>query len=147
MKIITTLSLLAVLLASCNTSKKIVEKKNADMDNICNSMTFNSQPVSKLSSDYYTIDTLFIVDNCLNMWVSYSGGCGNADFKLYYTDRMVTSMPPKTTLRLQLTDNDPCRAIIQQKLYFNISFFDDYAKKTGILLKFAGSNKSILYKK
>lgn len=136
-----------MLLASCNTSKKVEKRNSIDSENICNSMTFNSQPVNKISTDYYTIDTLFIIDNCLNMWVSYSGGCGDADFKLYYTDRLVTSIPPKTTLRLQLTDNDPCRAIVQQKLYYNISFFEDYAKKSGILLKFAGSNKSILYKK
>ena len=133
-----------ILISSCNTSKKAVKNKD-NADDICKSMTFTDQPVSNISTDYYTIDSLFIINDCLNIWVSYGGGCGDADFKLYYSERIMTSMPPQTSLLLQLTDDDPCRAIVQQKLFFNISFFSEDAKKDGILLNLAGSDKSVMY--
>ncbi|MFK5856693.1 MAG: hypothetical protein QM503_11225 [Bacteroidota bacterium] len=146
MRYLIVIATLIIFLSSCNVSKKIEKQADTSAD-ICESMTYNSMPVDKIATDYYSIDTIFIVDNCLNIWVSYSGGCGNSDFILYYTDRIKESMPPKTTLRLQLTDDDPCRAIVQQKLFYNLSYFEDYAEKNGILFKLAGSEKSILYKK
>lgn len=143
---IITLVLTALLLNSCHTSKKATDAES-NMVVFCESMTYNSQPVNNISTDYYTIDTLFIVDNCLNIWVSYGGGCGDADFTLYYTNRVMESMPPKTSLLLQLTDNDPCRAIVRQKLFYNLSFFEEYANRDGILLKLSGKGESVLYKK
>lgn len=135
-----------VLSSSCNATKKAT-KIGDGLEDICESMTFNNRPVNKISTDYYSIDTLFIIDNCLNIWVSFSGGCGAFEFKLFYSNKVMESMPPKTSLLLQLTDNDPCRAIIQQKLFFNLSFFDEYANKNGIMLKIAGTDFSVLYKR
>ncbi len=140
------LVLAMILYNSCSSSKKAAHKKNNAKD-ICESMTYNSRPVSNIATDHYTIDSLFIIDNCLNIWASFSGGCGGFEFKLFYSDKVMESMPPKTSLLLQLTDNDPCRAIIQQKLFFNLSFFEEYANKDGILLKLAGTEKSALYKR
>ena len=135
-----------ILINSCNTSKKAAQTKNI-VEDICESMTYNENPVDNISTDYYSIDSLFITNDCLNIWVSYGGGCGDADFKLFYSNRVMTSMPPKTNLLLQLTDNDPCRAIVQQKLFFNLSFFEEDANKDGILLNLVGSKKSIMYKR
>lgn len=134
------------LVSSCHSSKKTT-KTIEEADDICESMTYNSNAVNNISTDYYTIDTVFINNNCLNIWVSYSGGCGDSDFKLYYSNRVKESMPPKTSLKLQLFDNDPCRAIVQQKLFYNLSFFDDYADGEGILLQLSGTEKSVMYRK
>ena len=134
-----------ILISSCNTSKKATRIKDATED-ICQSMTYNESPIDKISTDYYSIDSLFITDDCLNIWVSYGGGCGDADFKLYYSGRVMKSMPPQTSLLLQLIDNDPCRAIVQQKLFFNLSFFEEDASKSGILLNLVNSERSIMYK-
>lgn len=143
---IISLVIVIVTISACNTSKKVTQTEDGEED-ICESMTYNNNPVNKISTDYYTIDSLFITDNCLNIWVSYSGGCGNSEFKLFYNNKIMQSMPPKTNLLLQLTDNDPCRAIVQQKLYFNLNFFEEHANKDGIVLKLVGTDLSILYKK
>ena len=135
-----------LLISSCNTSRKASQTKDNIVD-ICESMTFTDQPLGNISTDYYLIDSLFITNDCLNLWVSYSGGCGDADFKLYYSDRVMTSMPPQTSLLLQLIDNDPCRAIVQQKLFFNLSFFEEDANKDGIMLNLSGSDNSVMYKR
>ena len=144
--LINILLLTIIILTSCHSAKETTNIVD-ETPNICESMTYNNQAVDNISTDYYSIDTLFINNNCLNIWVSYGGGCGDADFKLYYSNNIDKSNQPKTSLLLQLIDNDPCRAIVQQKLFYNLSFFDGYAEKDGILLEFAGSNNSLMYKK
>ncbi len=148
MKRISIISLVfvTVFISSCKTSKKVIQLGDGAKD-ICESMTFNNRPVNNIVTDHYTIDSLFITDNCLNVWASFSGGCGAFEFKLFYSNNVIESMPPETSLLLQLTDNDPCRAIVQQKLFFNLSFFDEYLNENGIILKLAGSDKSVLYKR
>ncbi|MBC8320790.1 MAG: hypothetical protein H8E34_08715 [Bacteroidetes bacterium] len=139
------LALTTILLSSCKTPKITADAKENLID-FCESMSFTNQPLNNITTDYYTIDTLFITNNCLNLWVSYSGGCGDADFKLYYTNWVIESIPPKTSILLQLIDNDPCRAIVQQKLFFNLSFFDEYSNKEGIVLNLAVRDRSLLFK-
>ena len=134
-----------IITSSCNTPKKITV--NNDLPDICESMTYTNQPFTDIASDYYTMDSVFIVNNCLNIWVSYSGGCGDSDFKLYYTNKIIKTNTPKTNILLQLTDNDNCRAIVQQKLFFNLSFFEEYAEDEGITLLLSGIGKSVLFKK
>ena len=144
MKIFQISFIITILLTSCITSKKTEDTNN---DTACESMTYNSSPVNNISTDYYQIDTVFINNDCLNIWVSYSGGCGDADFKLYYSDRVKQSYPPQASLRLQLIDNDPCRAIVQQKLFYNLSFFEDNAIEGGIIFNIVDYDKKIMYKK
>ena len=140
----TIFTLTIILLASCNTSKKVANNIDST-DNFCEAMTFNSTTVDNISTDYYSIDTLFIENDCLNIWVSYSGGCGDSDFKLYFSNIVNHSDIPRTSLLLQLINNDPCQAIVQQKLYYNLSFFDEYKLNTGILLELSGTDKSVMY--
>lgn len=136
---------ISFIIFSCKTTTKV--SNSDETENICESMTYTVQQLKDLTTDYYTIDTLFISDNCLNIWVSYGGGCGDADFTLFYNNKVMRSMPPQTTLHLQLIDNDPCRAIVQQKLYYNLSFFDEYKTQKGIIFNFSDTGKSIAYKK
>ncbi len=57
------------------------------------------------------------------------------------------SMPPKANLLLQFKDEDNCRAVVQQKLYYDISFFEEYASNEGINIRLAGIGKPVLFKK
>ncbi len=146
MKLFISILILAIVLflTCCHSSRKATSTMDETLD-ICESMTYNSKAVDNISTDYYTLDTLFIENNCLNIWVSYGGGCGDADFKLFYSNIIDKSNQPTTTLLLQLIDNDPCRAIVQQKLFYNLSFFDDYLENDGILLKLSGTENSVMY--
>lgn len=135
--IITTLC----VLSSCKSTKD-VSINNTEPEK-CEAMSFNKTSLSQIESDYYTIDTLFITNNCLNIWVSYSGGCGDAEFELFFTDEVLETHPLSTTLLLKLTDNDNCRAIVQQKLFYDLSFFKDYAFNNGIEILIG--DKKIMY--
>jgi len=78
--------------------------------------------------------------------VNYSGGCGGAEFQLYNANRIKESLPPQTVLFLHLKDEDPCRAIVRDTLFYDLGPFEKFANNSGIMLKFKGVNKSILYK-
>ncbi len=143
LKYLVTLFISIVMLPSC---KSLKETNVESPVNICESMTFNNTPFSEIETDYYSVDSVYIENNCLVIWANYGGGCGDASFKLYYSDKVMESSPPKTNLFLQLKDQDHCRAIVQQKLYFNLSFFDNYANEDGITLRLSGLDKSVFYR-
>lgn len=130
-----------IFIASCITNRQTAKTQTAE----CNSIKLLKSPSDSLRIDPYDIDSLKIVDDCLGIYVSYGGGCGNADFGLYLTDRIMESMPPKTVLYLAFADDDPCRSIETKKLTFSLEPFKRYAEGGGIYLKIAGTDKSILY--
>ncbi len=138
--------LLVFISTSCKSTKKVSKEPEIAPD-ICESIIFTDKQYNNVKSDYYSVDTLFIDNNCLNIWVTYSGGCGDAKFKLIYNNKVLQSMPPKTNLFLQFTDNDNCRAEVQQKLYYNLSFFEEHAENGGISLRLSDIGKTVLYKK
>lgn len=145
MKKILSLIIVVLLLVSCGASKKTTKEDNIKPEP-CESITFTDKPYSEIESDYYSVDSLFIDNGCLNIWVTYSGGCGDAEFTFYYNDRVMQSSPPKTNFMLHLRDDDNCRAMVQQKLYYDLSFFNDYRENEGINLRMTGIGKSILFK-
>lgn len=145
------LSLVIVVSVSCRSNKTFVKKPIHKGDEqttveVCESIKFTDLPFTEIETDYYQVDSLFITGSCLNIWISYSGGCGDSEFALYFNNRVMESMPPKASLMLTLSDKDNCRAIVQQKLTYNISFFDNYAEEEGIKLRLAGVDSSVLYK-
>jgi len=138
--------LITTLIAvSCGTSRKGTTEENA-IPEPCEAIIFIDKPYTEVETDYYSLDSLFIENGCLNIWVSYGGGCGDAEFTLYYNNIVLESFPPKANLMLKLKDEDNCRAIVQQKLYYDLSFFNDYAVGGGINLKLAGIDNSVMYK-
>lgn len=136
-------SILSVL--SCKSLKK-TPTTNSEEPELCEPLSFMSSVYADMETDYYSIDSLFISGNCLNIWASYSGGCGNSEFKLLYDNKIIKSTPPSAILMLTLDDDDNCRAVVQQKLYYDLSFFEEEARDKGIVLKLAGIQKSLLFK-
>jgi hypothetical protein len=76
-------------------------------------------PANNVSSD---IIKTSIEGNILTIEVSYSGGCEEHDFKLYFNGMYKKSLPPKADFVL-VHDNkgDACRSIVEKKLKFDIS--------------------------
>ncbi len=150
-KVITLTSLVFLIslsILSCKSTIKSSQKKAVDNSvETCEAISFTELSYTELETDYYQVDSVFIIDNCLNIWVSYSGGCGDSEFNLYFNNLIMESMPPKANLLLQFKDEDNCRAVVQQKLYYDISFFEEYASNEGINIRLAGIGKPVLFKK
>jgi hypothetical protein len=129
------------LMYSCLSHKKTVREKTGG----CLPMQLIDSVPAK--GDYYTLDSLAVSGDCLNVYVTYDGGCGTADAKLYYTNRVMESFPPKTVLYFCFADNDACRSMIQKSFSFDLTPFSQKASSGGIWLKIAGTGKKVLYKK
>lgn len=140
------ITILAITITSCKPGKKINESQKSSPEP-CEPITFTNDLYENIETDYYSVDSIFIDNNCLNIWVNYSGGCGDSEFKLLYNNKIMKSMPPQTNLMLHFTDNDNCRALVQQKLYYDLSFFEEYANNGGIKLRMMGINSTIMYTK
>lgn len=130
-------------LAACTTKKEIAKTDQNQI--VCSEMVLLEKPLDSLRFDHYSIDSLTIKDHCLEIMVSYGGGCGEANFDLYLSDRIMESMPPKTILYLTFEDNDPCRSIVKKKLKYSLKPLKKFADRGGIHLKIAGTERSVLY--
>jgi len=132
-------------LFSCHTQKG-ANKQNKKSEVACKPMLILTDEVNSKESDVFGLDSLAIASNCLEVFVSYGGGCGEAVFELYCTNKVMHSMPPQTVLFLDFKDEDPCRSIIPDTLYFDLLPFHELASSGGIWLKFRDSDKKVLYK-
>ena len=63
-----------------------------------------------------------IEGNILTIEVSYSGGCNEHEFQLYFDGTYMKSLPPKVNFILTHDDKgDVCRSMVEKKLNFDIS--------------------------
>ena len=60
--------------------------------------------------------------NILTIEVSYSGGCAEHEFKLYFDGNYKKSLPPKVDFILtHYNKGDACRSIVEKTMKFDIS--------------------------
>ncbi len=134
-------------LFSCNPQKKVADKANDHkVKNLCMPVLGPVGETKMVASDFFTLDSLAVTEDCLWVLVSYSGGCGGADFRLFASGKVKYSMPPQADLLLHFTDNDPCRELVQDTLHFDLSTFTQLAEDGGIWLGLKGLDKRVLYK-
>ena len=101
------------------------------------------KPFDSLKTDYFSIDSVSVNHQILFVYVNYSGGCGDVKFEMFYTPQLMTVMPHRRNLALKLTDNDPCREIIQKKLAYDLTVFNKEAETDGVIISI--NNSEFLY--
>ncbi len=73
-KVITLTSLVFLIslsILSCKSTIKSSQKKAVDNSvETCEAISFTELSYTELETDYYQVDSVFIIDNCLNIWVS-----------------------------------------------------------------------------
>ncbi|WP_157831415.1 hypothetical protein [Confluentibacter flavum] len=99
--------------------------KNDDDNNVtdCELTTLiSSEAYEDAPSDFLTINSLEINDNCLKINFS-SGGCnGNTwEIKLIDSEEISESLPAQRNLRLSLKNEELCYAYVTKELTFDIS--------------------------
>lgn len=114
--------LLALAFYGCKSSKLDNTASNEACEAITMGEAGESSPLTKL--------TARVDGNCLEMEVTYGGGCKAHEFDLVWSGAFAESLPPQATLFLVHRNNDdPCRAIRSEKVKFNLEKLQD--KKTG----------------
>ncbi len=127
---------------SCKGTKKITELNGNTNDSV-NEIMLSDKPLDSLKTDYFSIDSVSMDNQILFVYVNYSGGCGDVKFEMFYTPQLMTVMPHRRNLALKLTDNDPCREIIQKKLAYDLSVFNKEAETGGVIISI--NNSEFLY--
>jgi hypothetical protein len=145
-----TLVVSGIFLLACKSQKETtrnVEPAVSDTTKNVQQMVLLNQPQESIIRDPFEVHSFSVVGDKLEIFVSYGGGCGSVKFDLYYTQKVLNSMPPQTVLYLGFKDDDPCRAIETQKLEFSLEPFAEAAETGGIWLILGGSELRQLYKK
>lgn len=127
---------------SCKGTKKIAESNGNTNDSV-NEIVLSNKSLDSLKTDYFNIDSVSMNHQILFVYVNYSGGCGDVKFEMFYTPQIMTVMRHRRNLALKLTDNDPCREIIQKKLVYDLSVFNKEAETGGVIISI--NNSEFLY--
>lgn len=134
MRILTTVIaflLFGFLFISCKGTKQTTTS-NQNEKAVADKIGFYKLPLDSLKTDYFDIDSIAMKDQTLFVYVTYGGGCGDVNFEMFYKPQLMTVMPHRNTLFLKLTDNDPCRELVQKKLIYDLSAFNKEAKSGGV---------------
>lgn len=77
---------------------------------------------TSLATGNYWISNAFLSDQCLYVALSHGGGCAEHEYQLRWNGALAESAPPQAFLVLWHGDpGDPCDAIIQKDLFFDLT--------------------------
>lgn len=130
------------LTLSCSNSKKVSKSENQNNNCLPVQMV---EDYEGINSDLFEVEEVFVNDNCLNVILTYGGGCGEVNYEVFYNDVVLQSFPPQVFLKLKFTDNDPCRAIEMDTIRIDLSRFESMARAGGLQIGLGGSMPQATY--
>ncbi|MFZ5554947.1 MAG: hypothetical protein ACOZCO_17685 [Bacteroidota bacterium] len=134
----------SITVMSCKTQSNAAAGNDKDVQKVIVDDAW-SQPEDMME---VTITKAEISGDILTIDVSYSGGCEEHEFKLYFNGMYMKSLPPKITLVLYHNHKgDACRSIVDKKLKFDLTPVREKGKTTGeIMVKVYGLENAMSYK-
>ncbi len=91
------------------------------MDTSCTPIVIDQEKAASASSDPFDFKSVSVEGDCLQIEVSYGGGCDGADFELITGGEVMESYPPQMRIALLLDDQDDCKALVTKNLSYDIS--------------------------
>lgn len=126
--------LLAFAIPSCkSSSKKAVDKAQITHNETLVKLNVGSEKIPESAT--FTITNVSLSGNKLKLSTTHKGGCGNANYTLYWNGMMKKSMPPQIDLDLVLHSEDTCEKDIKKEMTFDISSLLEFAEKSVIRIK------------
>ena len=96
-----------------------------------------------LNRHLFGLEEATIDENCLNLRLSYAGGCGDVSFDLYDFGEYELNDTLHKKIYIEMTTNDPCEAYIMKKYMFDVSELNKSETKS-YYLNFVNINDSLL---
>lgn len=87
----------------------------------CEQVIIDSALFSEVPGDDFDFVDVTVTGDSLEMTVQYGGGCGAICAILLDSGLVAYSNPPQRFVRLSLGDNDPCEALLTEKLTFDLT--------------------------
>jgi hypothetical protein len=155
MKHILLFILISLLFVECRKKKETTVDTNQEIQN-----TVKEKPKNELmtihgdlgyewpgTTDPYEILETRVNGDTLTVTVQYGGGCEPHDFQMHQNMRWMKSMPPQLNIYLEHeNNNDMCRALITQDLFFDLSTCRYSNGKSVILILNGDREKKIEYR-
>lgn len=112
----------------------------------CGSLTIIENFNDEIFLDNFDIQNVTITEDCINISLRYSGGCGYVNCQLITNNFIIETNPPKVYLEFKFEDYDYCKAIRHKNVSFDISSFKEYAQSTGIIIMLKNTEYRLIYK-
>lgn len=93
------------------------------------------------------INEAYVIENCLVLEVTYSGGCVQQTPELVWNGGLSKSLPPIANLKLHFSKSDDCEALVTQTYYFDLLSLFSAAGYDEIRLNIAGVKNEVVVKK
>jgi hypothetical protein len=95
--------------------------------------------------DNYQINDAFLLESCLYVQLSHSGGCVEHAYALKWNGALAESMPPQAYLHIEHQDGgDMCEALITKDLFFDLNPLLD-TPYSQIVIHINGWGESLLW--
>lgn len=94
--------------------------------------------------DEFILNSASITGDCLNLNISYGGGCGSIETKLLTNDVITLSNPPQMQVRLSLKDEDLCEALVTKDLSFDLKAIRTFGAGK-IIINLNGWDQELIY--
>jgi len=131
------------LMPSCQKDKFIYNAMSdtaiPNGNNHCKQIIIDQSQYDSAPIDDYTINDVNIENDSLKLTVQYGGGCGTTNFELLTTGFFMESNPVQLNILLSFKDDDPCEALIQEQICFDLSeltnlYNDSYRTNKGTII-------------
>jgi flagellar basal body L-ring protein FlgH len=150
------LMLMILAVTSCK-SKKRSQENSVTTEQTAEKQALPTQEILEVNlvseyrknpdSEAFEILKSSIEGDVLTVTVQYGGGCEEHKFSVYSTGAYMKSMPPKLNLYMEHNGNeDPCRALIQKDIKFNLSSVQFVGSRELVLIIQNGEGHEVHYK-
>jgi heat shock protein HslJ len=90
-------------------------------DSTCVLAKNDEEAFDRADSDDFFLKDIQLINQCLEVFIAYGGGCGSVDMRLVGNSAYAESLPPQLGVRLLFEDNDNCEALIERRFYFDLT--------------------------
>lgn len=150
MKKLITLILLSLVFIACEDDPVSLDDKKiiTDLGNLstkCGDEIKTVQDTFGLPRDLFDLKETTIDGNCMTLRLDYGGGCGGkVDFQLYYFGEYELDSIPHYEIYIALDDEDPCEALKEKQVKFDMTEFKKQVKSSVYYINFVNANDSLL---
>ncbi|MFC2130849.1 hypothetical protein ACFLSQ_05395 [Bacteroidota bacterium] len=138
-KLVLTLFIFGFFLGCTDDDNIKPNNSNCDQEIIADDSLFANAP-----DDDFEFVNAEIKGNCLEITISYGGGCGEIELKLIDSEKIIETYPPQRDIRLSFKDEDYCKALIHKNISFDLTLIR-IIQTDRVLLNLTGWNDKLLY--
>ncbi len=137
------LFLFGILLSGCNKSQDVTI--DSPLPSTCDTpVVVDADLYENAPADEFQFQSVIIDGSCLKVIVRYGGGCEEVVFQLIDASAIMESFPIQRNIRLSLEDNDQCKALITQELFYDLTPLQ-VEGNSKIILNLQGFQGSLTY--